>query len=326
MKKKKIILIICSVLFVFFLMGILTNDEFGTLPIQTKIIIALGLVFSSFLPLLFYYLIFKISYIKGKKDVIEGCLSIDDFHKSEQYFRDILSKYDPIELSYIDDFDINFPKDIIVVLLSLKNKDKIDFEDNKIVIKNEDNLTNAQRYVMDCIRDGKIVKTNLLQLKSIVQLDAKDHGLLESRFSINIKGILKLFYNIFLIPSILVLFIIACISFMEKIYKLNNIYINIFLIVILCVVFIMLFIKWMGWPIYLFSYFLNKTSNPYKRSQLGDEINKKLEGLKIFLKDFSNLDKSSYEEVVLWNDYLIYSVLFNQNVKVIKEMEKYIVD
>ena len=45
----------------------------------------------------------------------------------------------------------------------------------------------------------------------------------------------------------------------------------------------------------------------------------KLEGLKKYLEDFSSLENKSEEELILWEDYLIYSVIFNQNEKIIKE-------
>lgn len=61
-------------------------------------------------------------------------------------------------------------------------------------------------------------------------------------------------------------------------------------------------------------------ANQYKRTNEGKKINRKLEGLKLFLKDFTTLDKKEHKELLLWGDYLIYSVLFNQNKKIKDEM------
>ena len=62
----------------------------------------------------------------------------------------------------------------------------------------------------------------------------------------------------------------------------------------------------------------------HKRTQKGKELNKKLEGLKHYLEDYSLLSEREAKEIELWEDYLIYSVMFGQNKKVIEEYEKYI--
>ncbi len=62
----------------------------------------------------------------------------------------------------------------------------------------------------------------------------------------------------------------------------------------------------------------------YKRTTKGRELNQKLEGLKNYLKDYSMLDEREAKELELWDDYLIYSVMFGQNKKIMEEYEKYI--
>ena len=61
-----------------------------------------------------------------------------------------------------------------------------------------------------------------------------------------------------------------------------------------------------------------------KRTKKGRELNQKLEGLKNYLKDYSLMDEREAKEIELWEDYLIYSVMFGQNKKIIEEYEKHI--
>lgn len=56
--------------------------------------------------------------------------------------------------------------------------------------------------------------------------------------------------------------------------------------------------------------------NPYVRSKSGEEINHKLEGLKNYIKDFSVMNERDKKEITIWEDYLIYSVLFGINTKI----------
>lgn len=81
-------------------------------------------------------------------------------------------------------------------------------------------------------------------------------------------------------------------------------------------------------PIYLLTYFntyiIKMKKNSYIRTKKGEIINEDLEGLKNYLKDFSNMHERDEKSLTLWEDYLIYSVIFNQNSKVIKNIwDKY---
>ena len=44
--------------------------------------------------------------------------------------------------------------------------------------------------------------------------------------------------------------------------------------------------------------------------------------MKNFIHDFSNLSQSQKEEVVLWNDFIIYAILLEENEKIIHEILK----
>lgn len=74
--------------------------------------------------------------------------------------------------------------------------------------------------------------------------------------------------------------------------------------------------------IYLGKYYRLNKQNPYIRNKQARNINKKLEGLRKYVKDFSQLSESQYNEIVLWEDYLIYSVILGQNSKIVKEIMK----
>ena len=69
---------------------------------------------------------------------------------------------------------------------------------------------------------------------------------------------------------------------------------------------------------------INK-NNDLVRTTNGEVINEKLEGLKNFLKDFSNVSDKNEDYLILLEDYLIYSVIFEQNTLIVKNIfEKYI--
>lgn len=71
--------------------------------------------------------------------------------------------------------------------------------------------------------------------------------------------------------------------------------------------------------------YTNEISNmPYIRTKEGEKLNKKIEGLKNYTRDYSLLGEREAEEIELWEDYLVYSVIWGQNTKIVEEYEKYI--
>lgn len=76
--------------------------------------------------------------------------------------------------------------------------------------------------------------------------------------------------------------------------------------------------------IYLYTYIRKSKKNSYIRTNKGKEINERLEGLKNYLKDFSTMNERDEKSLTLWEDYLIYSVIFKQNTKIVKNIyDKY---
>ena len=74
--------------------------------------------------------------------------------------------------------------------------------------------------------------------------------------------------------------------------------------------------------IYFISYIVMNSVNPYIRNKKAKDINLKLEGLKKYIKEYSMLEQREQKELMLWKDYLIYSVIWGQNTKIVEEVMK----
>ena len=78
----------------------------------------------------------------------------------------------------------------------------------------------------------------------------------------------------------------------------------------------------------LFAAFMGKAVAPssyWKLSEKGKDLNLKLMGLKNLIKDFSNMDERDKNELVLWEDYLIYSVMFGNNKNIVDKYKNLII-
>ena len=79
-------------------------------------------------------------------------------------------------------------------------------------------------------------------------------------------------------------------------------------------------------PFYLrarkITYFFVDANDKYERTSEGKILVEQIVGMKNFIHDFSNLSESQKEEVVLWNDFIIYAILLEENEKIIHEIFK----
>lgn len=243
-------------------------------------------------------------------------LNADDFNRNKIYYREILDRYSPSILAYMDTMQVNYSITIISTLLYLKNKNYIDIIDNTIVKKvenfnNKENLGRTEKLIFDNIKDNQ-VKIEKDTINNIVLQDAIDKKIVVADYNRNkekIKNKIRIFVIIFIILLFLNFFI-------------NNESLFGEIIQILCIFLLPIF--FITGIIYFFSYVHKNNENPIYRTDLGIEINKKLEGLKNYISEYSIMDKRNVNELDLWEDYLIYSVIFNQNKKIADEYSKFI--
>lgn len=269
------------------------------------------------LQVILIYFGFRFGINRFKKDK----LSEIDLKKYEAYYRDILKNYSPAELSYIDKFEILPQNDIAASLLSLELNKNI-YLDNKIQINNTstENISSNEKYILDSIEDGKITNLNEDEFTTKVKEDAIRNGLLkESKIEWG-----KFTKVLILSLSFMALMIFICITlFNDFVSNPTNIAdwkLFILMLAILLVLYLPISIG-----IYFNTYIIKMKKNSYIRTKKGEELNENLEGLKNYLKDFSTMHEKDEKSLTLWEDYLIYSVIFNQNTKVIKNIwNKYI--
>lgn len=217
-------------------------------------------------------------------------LSKEDFLKNEDYYRDLILNYDLIELSYIDNLELNKDKDVVVALINMELKGIISLQGPRVKIVNKSGkLKKSEKYILNLIKRNAMYELDIENLKEETIKDCLEDKLI---YETNRKKLI----------------IYLCITFVFNIVFFFLSYRYAYCIFIFLL------------SIFLFSIILAMIINPYKRTKNGQKINKQLEGLKLFLKDFSLLHEKEYSEVLLWKDYLAYSVLFNQNDKVVKEI------
>ena len=57
-----------------------------------------------------------------------------------------------------------------------------------------------------------------------------------------------------------------------------------------------------------------------RRTDYGNQMAECVYGMKNFIHDYSNLSEVDRRQVVLWEDYLVYAVVLEENEQIVKEI------
>ena len=228
------------------------------------------------------------------------------------YFREIIKNYSPAILSLIHDCRLFYNEDLIISILYLENKGYIKIENNKIyltgkdtsnlndnlkyIIENYDVFLNKKRYIKEY---GEKIKTKSYifkkNWKKVVGDEATKKELVIQRKE----------------SSMIARYLLSILLFME----------GMFFYAVPESLEMLLFAFFLS----LLTFVLKKISftwNQYPKTAKGYEIYAKLKGLENFIKDFSRLDEKQVEEIKLWDDYIIYALMFNNNSKLNKDSKR----
>lgn len=277
------------------------------------IVSAIGtLVFN--LLLIILWIAMSISEKKLKKEKMDKI----DKKNTDFYYRDIIEKYSICELSYIDDFKIEETKDLIAELLYMQNKKMISINADKIVINANielDNVNPIQVYILKHIKDGKLKNINIYELQEKTKMQLVKNKLLEEKDNIEKRTAKKIVKTIIIFVLLFVIY-----NILNTFEDYDNLIIN----AISYSIFIILII----YPTYGFFSILADIikfkTDPLYRTRQGKELNKKIEGLKKYIKEYSMLENRTASDLTIWEDYLIYSVAFGQNDNILGQYKKYI--
>lgn len=289
---------------------ILMTDKIYPYSIEFQAITQL--IISSLL-FLFYFLISWIILNLIEKNVVYE-------KENENYYRELIKTISPAELSYIDDYNTEIRKDILSTILMLHLKGNIKITKDKITFVSKFKLKEGSYYNLS---KTESMVLNLLETKeSPFKLPYKFHELL-------LEDLLdkQLIENTLTTPPHF-----KTLFYLRIVFGILSIIISLFTKNLILPYFgIMLFlVSYILQPNDNFTlkkdnFFLISTKSAYnKLTPKGNEIRLKLTGLKLFLKDYSDMKNKELQELELWDEYLIYSVILNDNKKIQKKLYKMI--
>lgn len=250
-------------------------------------------------------------------------LSIDEFSKNKDYYRDLLQEYNPLELSYNNNYQLD-DNAYIAMLLYLENKKIITYDKDKINV-NQKNVQESSDVVKEFLSSLTIDKTNKITISKtnitkLVDMSCKEKGLLtmgkipKTKFWIDV--------TLSVIGYGIIYYVWKNINAILNLLPATD---NVFFVMLIMSLLIGLMLIIIFYPFIIISKYgllsiIFKVDHS-KRTKMGNEVNYNLEGLKNFIRDFSLLSEKEKKELVIWDEYLVYSVMFGNNKKISDEMQ-----
>lgn len=231
------------------------------------------------------------------------------------YWRDTFNDVSPVMISILQDLSVEHKKDVTAVLLKLYQKGAVTFEDGKIVKTYKwDSLNNCETELLDILSpNGTLPVIDLIRWKEKEFKRAVDKGYIR----VNKKKYFAKGY-----------FLTCGISLVSAIALTNifHLFLETPLIFVISSAMVLSYLTvfasfWIG-IIKIIGYHLGKALANYERTPLGDEMTEKIMGLRNYIRDFSLLTSRDKEQVILWEDFLVYAVVLEENESIVKDICK----
>ena len=241
------------------------------------------------------------------------------------YYRDNLDGLSPAIVSLLVDLDIYGKKDIAATLLRLQNKGAVDFNDKGKFITLTDNKTeldNGEKELLNLIKTGDLKnKKALLGWMERRFYDAERAGFIKKKKGVsNVPKDKTVWLSIL---SFLGGFVVWGFFLSLDPSKHFDTVLDVLGVVALLTVSDMLFCLPMYFLVRWSTYNKRFRHITWERTKLGNETAEKIYGLAGFVHDFSLLSEAQKEEVVLWDDYLAYAVVLEENDKIVKDISRF---
>lgn len=256
---------------------------------------------------IYYYLFYFLEKVALKK--IENKNIVEELNI--EYYRNIIDNYSPAMLSVIYDGRLDFNKDLMLSVLYLKTKGYISIEEDSIVqIKEDNNISDDLKIILSSL--NFFMKDNLSYTDNYGRVKDTDAGKFHKNWP---KSVFKKIVDSGLAierkekksPNLL-----SIILFIEGI---------VMLMIDEQLISFFAFALSLSLTTYILKY-LTFAYNQYPKTQSGYELYIKLRGLKKFMRDYSKLNERQLSELELWDDYMLYTIMFNKNTRLNKEFKK----
>lgn len=300
------------------------------------------LLFLVFIQSLIPFFLLKLLLHCARKQMIRNNTfqTMEDF----EYYRDKLEGLSPGAISLISDLKLEPKKDIAASILKYKELGILREIDGNFVADHleETSLRNSDRYLIKKLLDHSFSVEYDKEWRRLIEQEAMEDGYITrrgvQREAAKGCGTGCLIQIILLVAAIALLIHIAIVGTMEEFVtvldhapdgmllgeqlKYLSQYPQYFSLIGEMIAALILFLLTFISPLALIAGMIGTVMNlkMFKRTALGNQMAECIYGMKNFIHDYSNLSEAMQEQIVLWDDYLIYAVVLEENQQIVDEI------
>lgn len=329
------------IFFMFRLNTIVTVWKENVTNVGDTVVVAGGMVLSTLISVLPVMLIWwTIS-----NQMLKSALRRSRFQNMQdiEYYREKLSGLSPTMISLLTDLHIEEEKDVTATLLKLQMNGIIEMQNNEIMIlKPEDNtLTNSDHVLLEILGKSPTLhkedlKNRLSLWKNTAISDAYASPYFKAPEQFQMKACLP--GCVTPLASIIVLILLLHSGPFKYVMGLTEIegmtderflrqlptdpqaLVGILTVVLAFLLILTVFVSPVLFAIRGAILAQTMENVRLQRTEIGKETMEYIYGLKNFIHDFSNLSEATREQLILWDDFLIYAVLLEENEIILKEI------
>lgn len=327
------------------LWGIVLKEQNVTVTIAALLLLTLAVVVTS-LPVILIWR--AISHTMKQAAIRNATFRVDeDF----DYYRETLTGIPPTTISLLMDLQIEVKKDVAASLLKYTQAGAVSMEDGTVHVLNQElpGLLPSDRTLLALIADGQAQPTNLGPWRRQAVTEAVESGALNYRGAQqNIQNVSSscltgclggclLPVVVFLVMGIAAVWVNNSV-WMERMehfltaapqsYGVEQMkYIlsspDMVILTALTAFFVLSFLAMFLLPLVAvlrMALSLSSTMVWVKRTEAGELLTAQISGLKNFIRDFSNLAEAEKEQLILWDDFLIYAVVLEENERIVEDI------
>jgi hypothetical protein len=257
------------------------------------------------------------------------------------YYREKLSGLSPTTVSLLMDLEIEQDKDIAASVLHLTLIGVLS-PDGAIKDPNRQGLNESDRLLLEALARGRMTREDMSQWESVAVNETLQSGYIER---IKPKSAQKgcLFGVLQFIALLALIYWIGRYSpvlgwlggMSNRMEALppgagENASLQLLMaepffmaeVIILLVLLGLIVMYWIALPIITIirTIVASKHETPFKRTPEGEVLTERVAGMKNFLRDFSDLSDVQKEQLILWDDFLVYAVVLEENRKIADEI------
>jgi hypothetical protein len=319
--------------------GVNETAEYRRL-VNTFMLVSIQLYFIVFFPIATVFLAFQSGRKKGHLERVKYNPSL-----GITYYRNILQDISPADMSIITDLSIEKKKDISATLLRMFNKKIINFSEGKIIITSQpDTLPWDEAELIHMIQQGRITSASMARWKENRIREAITKGYIRecpSKSFRVFKGccLSSCLSVVMTIAAVIIFGLIFSttdgIAFLdnldERLIFLETAEMNVDNVIELTtlardIAFLGLILNILSVVIPCFVQFrflgYAVSASRYEKTKKALDLAEKIAGLKRFIHEFSTLSSKQKEEVFLWDDFLVYAVVLEENDDIVKDISR----